>query len=159
VHRRGRAVDAVQASCRLPALFAPMPTDDGRLLVDGGVLDNLPSDLLVRRDEGPLVAVNIGSGGGVRRPGRPRVPALGETLMRTMMIGGGGAVEAARTRGAWVLSPSPRGVGLLEFHQMDRMVESGRAAARMLLEQAGGDLGTVAVEDSGLRGDRAVEVA
>ena len=37
--------------------------------------------------------------------GRPRVPALGETLMRTMMIGSGGAVEAARSRGAWVLSP------------------------------------------------------
>ena len=32
------------------------------------------------------------------------------------------------------------GVGLLEFHQLDRMVGSGRAAARLLLEQAGGDL-------------------
>ena len=32
------------------------------------------------------------------------------------------------------------GVGLLEFHQLDRMVGSGRAAARPLLEQAGGDL-------------------
>ena len=51
------------------------PQDDGRLLVDGGVLDNLPTDLLVERDEGPVVAVTIGSGGdGPRRPGRPRVP-------------------------------------------------------------------------------------
>ncbi|HET6969112.1 MAG TPA: patatin-like phospholipase family protein, partial [Ornithinibacter sp.] len=159
VHRRGSVVDAAQASARLPALFAPMPTDDGRLLVDGGVLDNLPTDLLVRRDEGPVVAVNIGSGGGVRRPGRPRVPALGETLMRTMMIGSGGAVDAARRRGAWVLSPSPMGVGLLEFHQLDRMVESGRAAARMLLEQAGDDLGAMAAEGTRTSGDRAVEVA
>lgn len=159
VHRRGSVVDATQASARLPALFAPMPTDDGRLLVDGGVLDNLPSDLLVRRDEGPVVAVNIGSGGGIRRPGRPRVPALGETLMRTMMIGSGGAVEAARSRGAWVLSPSSMGVGLLEFHQLDRMVESGRAAARMLLERAGGDLGTMAADGSQPSDERTVEVA
>lgn len=142
VHRRGSVVDAAHASARLPVLFAPVPTEDGRLLVDGGVLDNLPTDLLVRRDEGPVVAVTIGSGSGSRRPGRPRVPALGETLMRTMMIGSGGAVDAARSRGAWVLSPSSMGVGLLEFHQLDRMVEAGRAAARLLLEQAGGDLGT-----------------
>ncbi|MEO5746387.1 MAG: DHA2 family efflux MFS transporter permease subunit [Ornithinibacter sp.] len=143
VHRRGNVVEAAQASARLPVLFSPMPTDDGRLLIDGGVLDNLPTDLLVRRDEGPVVAVTIGTGGGAPREGRPRVPALGDTLMRTMMISSGGAVEAARRQGAWVLSPSSMGVGLLEFHQLDRMVQSGRAAARLLLEQAGGDLGAV----------------
>jgi len=141
VHRRGRLVGATQASARLPVLFAPMPQDDGRLLVDGGVLDNLPVDLLTERDEGPLVAVNIGMGGsGTPRAGRPRVPALGETLLRTMMIASGGAVAAARAQGAWVVSPASLGVGLLEFHQLDRMVESGRAAARALLEQAAGDL-------------------
>jgi predicted acylesterase/phospholipase RssA len=32
------------------------------LLVDGGVLDNLPTDLLVERAEGPVAAVSIGSG-------------------------------------------------------------------------------------------------
>jgi NTE family protein len=165
VHRRGSVVDAVHASARLPALFAPIPTDDGRLLVDGGVLDNLPTDLLVRRDEGPVVAVSIGSGSGIRRTGRPRVPALGDTLMRTMMIGSGGAVEAARRRGAWVLNPSTMGVGLLEFHQLDRMVEAGRAAARLLLERAGGDLLAASEDAAGDDGGataaegRAVEMA
>ena len=66
--------------------------------------------------------------------------------MRTMMIGSGGAVAAATSRGAWVVSPSSMGVGLLEFHQMDRMVESGRAAVRTLLERAGGDLRSSATE-------------
>ena len=42
VHRRGRLLDAALASSRLPVLFAPLAQDDGRLLVDGGVLDNLP---------------------------------------------------------------------------------------------------------------------
>jgi predicted acylesterase/phospholipase RssA len=148
VHRRGSLVDAVQASCRLPVLFAPVALDDGRLLVDGGVLDNMPTDLLVQRDEGPVVAVSIGSGSeGRARAGRPRVPGLGDTLMRTMMIGSGGAVDAARSRGAWVVSPSSMGVGLLEFHQMDRMVQAGRAAVRTLLERAGGDLASSPVDD------------
>ena len=145
VHRRGGVVDAVIASARLPVLLAPIPDDEGRLLVDGGILDNLPVDLLTERDEGPVVAVNIsmgggGSGSGRARTGRPRVPALGETLLRTMMIGSGGAITAAREQGAWVVTPPTRGVGLLEFHQLDRMVEAGRSAARALLEQAGGDL-------------------
>ncbi|NHA67637.1 MFS transporter [Phycicoccus flavus] len=140
-HERGRLVDAAVASCRLPVLWAPVPTDEGRLLVDGSVLDALPTDLLVRRDEGPTVAVSIGTGGsGAHRGGRPRVPGLGDTLVRTMMIGSGGAVQSARRHGAWVVSPSSMGVGLLEFHQFDRMVSAGRAAARLLLERTGGDL-------------------
>ena len=150
VHERGGLVDAVVASCRLPVLWPPVPKDDGRLLVDGSVLDNLPADLLVERDEGPVVAVQIGTGGsGVRRPGRPRVPSLGETLMRTMTLGSGGAVEAARRCGAWVVAPSSAGTGLLEFHQFDRMVAAGREAARALLEQAGGDLGAPAATADG----------
>ena len=101
----------------------------------------MPTDLLVERDEGPVVAVSIGSGGdGRSRTGRPRVPALGDTLMRTMMIGSAGAVEAARSRGAWVVAPSSMGVGLLEFHQFDRMVQAGRAAVRQLLAEASGDV-------------------
>ncbi len=145
VHERGGLVDATLASCRLPVLWAPMPMDDGRLLVDGSVLDAVPTDLLVERDEGPVVAVSIGTAGpGSRRQGRPRVPVLGDTLMRTMMIGSGGAVEAARRRGAWVVSPASMGIGLMEFHQFDQMVLAGRAAGRLLLERTGGDLGTLA---------------
>jgi predicted acylesterase/phospholipase RssA len=146
VHRRGDVAAAANASAQLPVLLPPLADDRGRLLIDGGVLDNLPVDLLTDRDEGPVVAVNIsmgGSGGGRAtgsRPRRLRVPALGETLLRTMMIGSGGAVAAARAEGAWVVTPPTLGVGLLEFHQLDRMVQAGRAAARALLDEAGCDL-------------------
>jgi NTE family protein len=141
VHRRGSLVDATLASVRLPVLFPPI-ADGQRLLIDGGVLDNLPVDLLTERSEGPVVAVNIAMGGSGRphtvdpaAPPRPaRVPALGETLLRTMMIGSAGAVAAARGHGAAVVTPPTMGVGLLEFHQLDRMVQAGRRAARELLE-------------------------
>jgi predicted acylesterase/phospholipase RssA len=142
--RSGPLVDAVMASIALPVLFPPRRR--GReLLADGGILDNLPVRLLAERDEGPLVAVNIGMGASAPRPSttdpgveRPlRVPSLGETLVRTLFIGSGGAAETARRAGAVVLTPSTVGVGLLEFHQLDRMVESGRAAGRALLDEAG----------------------
>ena len=39
-----------------------------------------------------------------------------------------------------MISPPSLGVGLVEFHQIDRMVAAGRMAARTLLEATGGDL-------------------
>jgi predicted acylesterase/phospholipase RssA len=161
VARRGSLRDATVASMRLPVLFPPIPTDDGRLLMDGGVLDNLPVDVLLERDEGPVVAVNISMGGGSgSRRGqdhqvrRPRVPALGETLLRTMMIGAGGAVDAAHRLGAAVVTPATMGVGLLEFHQIDRMVLAGREAARALLAEGALDLGTRSEPDVERYSDR-----
>jgi len=100
----------------------------------------------------------MGGGGGpkARRTGPVRVPALGETLLRTMMIGSAGAVTAARDRGAFVVTPATMGVGLLEFHQFDRMVRAGRLAARALLDQAGPDLGgRVLVDPAAATGDEA----
>ena len=144
-HRSGDLADAVTASASLPVLFPPRRTED-QLLVDGGVLDNLPVTLLTERSEGPNLAVNItmgGGGGGPRRSGPPRVPALGDTMLRTMMIGSRGAVQAARDAGATVITPPPLGVGLLEFHQLDLMVEAGRIAVRELLVQSGGTFGGV----------------
>lgn len=152
-HRQGRVVDAVRASVNLPVLFAPISSGQ-RLLVDGGVLDNLPVRLLTSRDEGPVVAVNVSMGRGGHAGatgGHPsgatvrktvRVPAMGETLLRTIMIGGGDT-RSAEHSGAYVITPSSMGVGLLEFHQIDQMVASGRAAARHLLEETGATFSTL----------------
>ncbi|TPG17868.1 MDR family MFS transporter/patatin-like phospholipase family protein [Pedococcus bigeumensis] len=143
VHRRGPLVPALMATTSLPGLFPPVKVD-GRLLVDGGVLNNLPVDALTERPEGPLVAVNISMGGsGPARPtagGPPRplrTPALGETLLRTMLIGSGGAVESAQAAGAIVVTPAAMGVGLLEFHQLDTLVEAGLVAGRRLVAESG----------------------
>jgi predicted acylesterase/phospholipase RssA len=149
VHRRGEVVPALMATAALPGLLPPVQVA-GRLHVDGGVLDNLPVGALTERGEGPVVAVNIAMGGGsgaARAPaaygapspaGAPRTvrtPALGETILRTMLIGSGGAVQAAHQAGALVLTPSTAGAGLLEFHQFDTVVEAGLAAGRRLVEE------------------------
>jgi predicted acylesterase/phospholipase RssA len=145
----------VRASSRIPGVFPPIRTDE-HLLVDGGILDNMPVDLLIDRNEGPVIAVNVtmgGDTGGSSRPGRDgatsRTPALGETLLRTLLISSSGASEDALAAGAYVLSPRAEGVGLLEFHQFDVMVEAGRAAARDLLEVTGGNFVAALRRDGG----------
>ena len=90
-----------------------------------------------------MIAVNValgsGSGGHAADPLRlPRIPTLGETLLRTMRIGSTRSEHVAHDSGAYVVTPAAMGVRLLEFHQLDRMVAAGRAVARQLLDQTGG---------------------
>jgi predicted acylesterase/phospholipase RssA len=139
VHDRGSVADAVAASMRIPGLYPPL-VHDGTLHVDGGVLDNLPVSAL-SRTEGPILAVMIGFGSSTSSSSRsgapraPRIPALGDTLMRTMLMASGDAAEEAIAAADLVLRPSGAGVGLLEWHQLDRMRESGRATALSALPQ------------------------
>lgn len=56
---RGPAVPAVVASCAIPGIFPPVRLD-GRLLVDGGVLDRLPAGVLRERGADFVIAVDAG---------------------------------------------------------------------------------------------------
>jgi NTE family protein len=56
--RSGVVADAVRATISLPGVFAPYPLD-GRLLVDGGILNNLPADVVRRMGAEVVIAVNV----------------------------------------------------------------------------------------------------
>ncbi|MGN6523419.1 MAG: patatin-like phospholipase family protein, partial [Actinomycetes bacterium] len=133
LHRRGHLGTAIRASLSLPALFPPVRLGD-TLHVDGGVLDNLPIEPLVAHGEGPVIAVNISAGSTGRSTGRPRIPALGDTLLRSLLMTGAMKIDQYRDQAAIVVTPDTRGIGLLEFHQLDRLRESGRIAGRAVVE-------------------------
>jgi NTE family protein len=150
VHRRGELYRAVGASMSLPGLVAPALVDD-RMLVDGGVLNNLPVDVMAATGEGPVIAVDVttrfepsseppsSNGRHARRRGNgdgPRLPGFTEALTRSLLLGGVGPAEAARAQADLVIAPPNDGVGMLEWHQLDRMREAGREAARVALEQS-----------------------
>lgn len=58
VLKEGRVVDAVRATTALPGLISPVQRD-GRLLVDGGLLDNLPADVARQMGADRVIAVDI----------------------------------------------------------------------------------------------------
>jgi NTE family protein len=58
VHRRGRLRDALRASVSLPGILPPVSTPEG-VLVDGGVMDNLPVETMRVVNHGPIVAVDV----------------------------------------------------------------------------------------------------
>nr|WP_264078959.1 hypothetical protein [Mycobacterium szulgai] len=87
------------------------------------------------------MAVAIGFGGDTasapvqESSGPPRIPGIAETLMRTMMMGSRSAAASTMAEADVVIRPGSRGVGLLEFHQIDQAREAGRVATREALPQ------------------------
>jgi len=56
---KGPVARAVRASCAIPGVFQPVE-HQGSLLVDGGVLDNLPASVARERGADIVIAVDIG---------------------------------------------------------------------------------------------------
>jgi predicted acylesterase/phospholipase RssA len=138
--RSGPLWESIGLSMCIPVL-APVQVRGRQLFIDGSLIDNLPVKALSDLNEGPVIAVDVkasfDSGEPVPREllREPRVPSLGETLTRVLLLGSSNTSEAAREHADVVIKPRPDGVGLLEFHQIDAAREAGRAAAREALEQ------------------------
>jgi len=59
VHRQGKVWEAVRASTAIPAIFPPLLGGDQEVLVDGGVMNNMPLDVMREWCEsGVVIAVN-----------------------------------------------------------------------------------------------------
>lgn len=155
LHRTGAVYEAVRASVCIPGVFPPIATPDGRLLVDGGVLDNLPVEAMARSGEGPVIAVEVSAQmGAFSKPVRPgiarlarpfrrwltgdeaEIPRLGETIIRTLTVGSIDTVAAAKRHADVLIQPRLEGIGMLDWSQLDQAREAGREATRAALEQA-----------------------
>ncbi len=152
VHRDGVLAVAAAASQCLPGLAPPL-VQDGRLLVDGGIRNNLPVDVMAAAGEGPVIAVDVTSrytppvrAARTRRRAReqglwddesPR-PTLFETISRAVVLGSVDTVAAAERHADLVIRPANDDIGMLEWHQLDRAQENGRRAARAALAEAPG---------------------
>ncbi len=151
VHTAGPLADAIYPSLAIPGVFPPV-VSDGRLLVDGGVLDNLPVATMARTGEGPVIAVDVtGRMGTFRRTQRPglarlgpsvrrtltgseaEIPRLGETIVRTVTVGSLDTVAEARLHADLVITPQVDGIALMDWRALPRVVDLGREAAREAL--------------------------
>jgi len=153
VHRRGLLAEAVACSSVLPGI-APPVASRGRLLVHGGLLDNLPVGVMAADADGPIVAVDVGSplrwppsdptrrarrGASwlrARLTGTPQpLPGIGEIMTRVITLGGAG--EADPVRADLTIRPSTAHTGLLEWSRLEVLRAAGRSAAQQAWDAHG----------------------
>lgn len=152
VHRTGPLAHAVRASISLPGILPPV-AHEGDLLIDGGLLNNIPVDAMTRvTGGGPMVAVDVSPDIDLRAevdvgtevsgwkvlwsrlsPFSERIPApsILSVLGRSAVVGSilGQRQRLGHAEGELYL-PLPVGeFSLLEFKAIDRIVAAGREAA------------------------------
>ena len=147
VHERGSLPKALCATAALPGVFPPVVIDR-QLTVDGGILDNLPVDLMRERPLGRVIAVDVTSRRNyeVDYPAVPspwtvlagrmlpftkryRVPGTVSMLLMAMSIGTMEASREAGERADLLITPDLGGFGFTDVRPFDRIVEAGYHAA------------------------------
>jgi NTE family protein len=124
---RGDLVQAIRASSALPGLFPPERVD-GRLLVDGGIVENLPVDVVRSMGAGFVVAVDLLPMGDRTR----RVGNLFEIWHRSvyLMVRGN---HPARAADCHVITPRIAEFSFTDFGEVAELVRRGEEAARAAL--------------------------
>ncbi len=148
--RTGPAHFAIRASVAIPGVLPPVPFGDD-LLIDGGVLDNLPVSL-VEHDQsiGTIIASDVTPPRGPRAKGdyglsvsgwaairaklrrrASRYPSLGGVLMRSTLMASTRDRDRSIDRGAidLYLDLDLRGVGLLDFDSVAAVADRGYDAS------------------------------
>ena len=128
--RSGPVVDAVLASGSIPGIFPPVERN-GRLLVDGDVVEKVPTSALVGHGKSPLVAVDVSNPGPEQPPKNSFEAVLlaGEASRRRLKA-------LALERADHVVQiPLSEPIDTFDFHQAHHVYELGRQAAAPLLEK------------------------
>lgn len=155
VHRRGSTALALRASIAIPGVLPPVP-HAGHLLVDGGVLNNLPFEVMrdnstvetiiavdVAPDQGPQARADFGmsvSGfqalGASLRPSESIYPSLTSVLLRSMLTGAVRNQKASMIDGSidLLLALHLPGIGLLDFEHCREVADAGYAAAKPAID-------------------------
>ena len=159
-HHSGPLWAALRATCALPALGPPMMMG-GRVLVDGGVLNNLPVDVMTRHFSGNTLAMNVavfnpmGYGPAYEmkcpsgfeilrnrlgfRSRAQQVPSIMEILQRSATLSSQARARLSVDKVDLLLTPPIEGFRVAAFHRFDELVEIGYRYTLEALAEAEND--------------------
>ncbi len=146
-HRGGDLWAAVRASSSIPALLPPVYTDEGEMLVDGCLLDNVPVGVMRDLKSGPNVVVSFNlpqlerfsvdysslpsRGELMRRTfspiGRqemPDAPSPTAVLMRSLMANRQDFQRHLSADDLLLVPPLPQNAGVLDWHRHDELMDA-----------------------------------
>ena len=140
IFSNGSLSRALRATMSIPGVFGPL-SDQDQLLVDGGILNNLPTDVIKEMGADVVIAVDLG----YPRPKSKEISSLVDVISRSLDV----MIQANVSRNVKladiVLRPDLKGYDTFSFDAAQDIIERGyreaQLQAEMLLPYALDELG------------------
>lgn len=133
VFKDGDLVSAIRASMSIPGVFAPVERD-ARILVDGGVSNNLPVDVAIAMGADWVIVVDIGSGLSKREALTSSVGITSQLL--NILVQRNTEEQIAKMRPCDILiQPDLGDIATGDFTRAIEAVAAGRTAAEAVKEE------------------------
>jgi NTE family protein len=126
---RGPVAKAVRASSAIPGVFNPVE-HQGKLLVDGGVVDNIP--IAVAREKGADIVIAVDISENVTNY---NVTNVVDVVLQSVNIMFNQNVEHRKKNADILISPAVGNVAMLDFTQKKRCMQAGIDAARKAMPE------------------------
>jgi NTE family protein len=124
VFRDGPLAEAMRATMSLPGVFPPV-LREGHVLVDGGVLNNVPADVVREMGADHVIAVDVGFEPGAAAPAATMFGLLSQTLDVFMLNTTRQVLRSADL----VLRPDLKEFGMLDWRRSGGLADRGWAEA------------------------------
>jgi NTE family protein len=126
---RGSVAKAVHASSAIPGVFNPVD-HQGKLLVDGGVMDNIPIDVARERGADIVIAVDISE-----NVANFNITNLVDVMLQAVNIMFNENVRYKKKEADVLITPRVGSVAMLDFTQKKRCMQAGIEAAQMAMPE------------------------
>ena len=146
VMRSGDLTSAMRASLSAPGVFAPVERE-GRLLVDGGIADNLPMDIARSMGVDVLIVVDVGSTL-LPRKQLTSAPVISNQMLSILINRSSQAQLATLSAKDVLIRPELGDASAFDFGSVARVIGAGEKAARASAAQ----LATLAVSEQDIQG-------
>lgn len=133
VLEKGELVKAIRASMSIPALFAPVEIDD-RMLVDGGIANNMPIDIARQMGADVVIAVDIST----KLSSRDQLTSSIEITdqLTNILVQRNTTMQIKSLRGEDILiTPDMENIGSGDFFKAVEAVKIGRQKAEEMKPQ------------------------
>ena len=128
---RGDVAFAIRASCAVPGWYVPVTDEHGRLLVDGGLVANLPTAVVRALGADVVVGVDVNHDG-TKFLGAP-TSVVGVLLQSIILMQRTAAVHQRQLADV-VISPRVGHIRWDEMTRSDELIAAGEEAARAALK-------------------------
>ncbi|MFV3415439.1 patatin-like phospholipase family protein [Pseudomonas nitroreducens] len=130
VFSKGHLPQAIRASMSIPAVFAPVDVN-GKLLVDGGMVDNIPVDVARQMGVDVVIVVDIGNPLADRKQLLTVVDMLNQSV--TLMTRKNSEAQLATLKSSDVLVQPPlSGFSSTDFGRVPQLIDAGYRATSIL---------------------------